>query len=396
MLDTLLVSIQQANNKDELLLLYDTAQTLLLHELDEGNQYNAIQQELGNLIGNPAFKFTESSTAIDKWALYRNNVAVSNASTSITLQQPVDTDGNVPTTNASIKMKKGAQVGELQGYIKDDNMLIMGQTLKTIANHKYRLTANRTGKSAVVLYDGTNVFSGSKGGLGDKYSNGVNQRVELVFTAKSTATSVGNRFISDKSGNWQVFGMSDFQVFDITEAENQGNASEAVNNLFTNKDPNGTITETVTQAEIDAAQALINKVTDPAKKAALQADLNKAQSQLDAKTAQAEAESEAREAVNNLFTNKDPNGTITGTMTQAEIDAAQALINKVTDPVKEEALQADLNNAQSQLDEKQAKLVAPTIHPFVQGDKYITGTVDPAAKRVAIYVNGTLIRYASV
>ncbi|EUJ39122.1 toxin Cry1Ac domain D-VI-related protein, partial [Listeria rocourtiae] len=142
------------------------------------------------------------------------------------------------------------------------------------------------------------------------------------------------------------------------QAEAESKAREAVNNLFTNKDPNGTITGTMTQAEIDAAQALINKVTDPAKKAALQADLNKAQSQLDTKVAQAEAESKAREAVNNLFTNKDPNGTITGTMTQAEIDAAQALINKVTDPAKKAALQADLNKAQSQLDAKVAQAEA--------------------------------------
>ncbi|MBC2079794.1 hypothetical protein HCA99_11265 [Listeria booriae] len=136
------------------------------------------------------------------------------------------------------------------------------------------------------------------------------------------------------------------------QAEAENKAREAVNNLFTNKDPNGNITNTMTQADIDAAQTLINKVTDPTKKAALQADLNKAQSQLDAKKAQAEAENKAREAVNNLFTNKNPNGTITGTMTQADIDAAQALINKVTDPTKKAALQADLNKAQSQLDAK--------------------------------------------
>ncbi|MBC1434776.1 hypothetical protein HB848_05420 [Listeria rocourtiae] len=139
------------------------------------------------------------------------------------------------------------------------------------------------------------------------------------------------------------------------QAEAENKAREAVNNLFTNKDPNGNITNTMTQADIDAAQALINKVTDPTKKAALQTDLNKAQSQLDAKKAQADAENKAREAVNNLFTNKDPNGTITGTMTQADIDAAQALINKVTDPTKKAALQADLNKAQSQLDAKKAQ-----------------------------------------
>ncbi|MBC6316661.1 toxin Cry1Ac domain D-VI-related protein, partial [Listeria grandensis] len=134
-----------------------------------------------------------------------------------------------------------------------------------------------------------------------------------------------------------------------TEAENK--AREAVNNLFTNKNPNGNITSTVTQADIDAAQALINKVTDPTKKAALQTDLNKAQDQLNDRTTQAEAENKAREAVNNLFTNKNPNGNITGTMTQADIDAAQALINKVTDPTKKAALQADLNKAQKQLND---------------------------------------------
>ncbi|MBC1435553.1 hypothetical protein HB848_09390, partial [Listeria rocourtiae] len=141
-----------------------------------------------------------------------------------------------------------------------------------------------------------------------------------------------------------------------TEAENK--AREAVNNLFTNKDPNGNITGTLTQANIDAAQALVNKVTDPTKKAELQADLNKAQAQLDAKTVQTEAENKAREAVNNLFTNKDPNGNITGTLTQANIDAAQALVNKVTDPAKKATLQADLNKAQAQLDAKTAQTEA--------------------------------------
>ncbi|MBC1459236.1 toxin Cry1Ac domain D-VI-related protein, partial [Listeria newyorkensis] len=161
---------------------------------------------------------------------------------------------------------------------------------------------------------------------------------------------------------------SDVKATDVYEskekalASNEGtsfaDASTAVNNLFTNKDPNGNIKSTLTQDEIDAAQALVNKVTDPTKKAALQADLNKAQAQLDAKTSQTEAENKAREAVNNLFTNKNPNGNITGTMTQADIDAAQALVNKVTDPTKKAALQADLNKAQAQLDAKTSQTEA--------------------------------------
>ncbi|MBC1459094.1 toxin Cry1Ac domain D-VI-related protein [Listeria newyorkensis] len=135
------------------------------------------------------------------------------------------------------------------------------------------------------------------------------------------------------------------------ELEAQNKAREAVNNLFTSKDPTGDAKAGLTQAEIDAAQALIDKVTDPAKKAELQADLDKAQAQLDARNAaELEAQNKAREAVNNLFTSKDPTGNIKTGLTQAEIDAAQALIDKVTDPAKKAELQADLDKAQAQLD----------------------------------------------
>ncbi|MBC2168237.1 hypothetical protein HCB26_16805 [Listeria booriae] len=57
-----------------------------------------------------------------------------------------------------------------------------------------------------------------------------------------------------------------------------------------------------------------------------------------------------RETVNNLFENKDPKGAITSNLTQANIDAAQALVNTVTDVVEKAALQKDLNQAQKLLD----------------------------------------------
>ncbi|MBC1794107.1 putative mucin/carbohydrate-binding domain-containing protein [Listeria booriae] len=57
-----------------------------------------------------------------------------------------------------------------------------------------------------------------------------------------------------------------------------------------------------------------------------------------------------RETVNNLFENKDPKGAITSNLTQANIDAAQALVNTVTDMVEKAALQKDLNQAQKLLD----------------------------------------------
>lgn len=195
--------------------------------------------------------------------------------------------------------------------------------------------------------------------------------LEKGTTIKIEQTMANEGTSGYSSLKWKTPGKttySDVQVTDVYEskekalASNEGalfdEASKAVNNLFINKDPNSNITDTLKQADIDAAQALVNKVVDPTEKAALQANLNKAQSQLDAKTAQAEAENKAREAVNNLFTSKDPNGKITSTMTQSDVDAAQALINKVTDPTKKAALQADLDKAQNQLDDKTSQAEA--------------------------------------
>ncbi|WP_252371116.1 immunoglobulin-like domain-containing protein, partial [Listeria newyorkensis] len=146
------------------------------------------------------------------------------------------------------------------------------------------------------------------------------------------------------------------------EKEAQDKAREAVNNLFENKEPNGTITTGITQADITNAQNLINQVTDADKKAALQADLEKAKTQLADKEAQAQAEKEAqdkaREAVNNLFENKDPNGNITVGLTQEDITNTQNLINQVTDADKKAALQADLEKAKTQLADKEAQAQA--------------------------------------
>ncbi|MBC1212181.1 hypothetical protein HB815_14740, partial [Listeria booriae] len=131
-------------------------------------------------------------------------------------------------------------------------------------------------------------------------------------TIKLEQTIANENGIGSSSLRWSTpsqSAYSDVKVTDVYESKDKAlaanggttfeEAREAVNNLFINKDPNGNITGTMTQADIDATQTLINKVTDPTKKAALQADLGKAQSQLDAKTSQAEAENKAREAVNN-------------------------------------------------------------------------------------------------
>ncbi|MBC1230815.1 hypothetical protein HB816_10185 [Listeria booriae] len=136
------------------------------------------------------------------------------------------------------------------------------------------------------------------------------------------------------------------------EVQAQDKAREAVNNLFENKDPKGKITDSLTQAEIDVAQGLVDQVKDTTQKAELQKDLDEAQKQL---TAKKEAEEKTRQAaaeaaLKALFYGNDVNGTIKDTTNQAAIDNVQGLIDVVTDPIIKAALQKDLDHAQALLD----------------------------------------------
>ncbi|MBC1287421.1 hypothetical protein HB818_16820, partial [Listeria booriae] len=141
------------------------------------------------------------------------------------------------------------------------------------------------------------------------------------------------------------------------EVQAQDKAREAVNNLFENKDPKGKITDSLTQAEIDVAQGLVDQVKDTTQKAELQKDLDEAQKQLTAKkeAEEKEAEEAAKKAVDELFQdNKPATGAINDTTNQDAIDAAQDFINQVTDADKKAALQKDLDKAQELLDAKLA------------------------------------------
>ncbi|KGL42421.1 hypothetical protein DUK53_10885 [Listeria sp. SHR_NRA_18] len=132
-------------------------------------------------------------------------------------------------------------------------------------------------------------------------------------------------------------------------------AEASVKDLFNNGDVEGTIKDTTDQATIDKAQESINKVTDPAKKADLQKNLDEAQKQLnDRNNAAAEkVRQEAAEAnVKDLFNDGNVDGTIKDTTNQEAIDKAQEAVNKVTDPTKKAELQKDLDEAKKQLEAK--------------------------------------------
>ncbi|EUJ32461.1 toxin Cry1Ac domain D-VI-related protein [Listeria cornellensis] len=222
-------------------------------------------------------------------------------------------------------------------------------------------------------------------------------------------------------------------------------ALDATNNLFISNDPVNNIKTTTDQAAVDAAQSLVNLVTDASQKAALQKDIDKAQQQLTDsiikwvttakfnpiftddttitgtgtpntmarivlylagekyadKTVNIDATGKfstdstgwvcynkagsvltgvttvqianlsgarvgdqtktfdsvnvlshyqlALDATNNLFISNDPANHIKGTTDQAAVDAAQALVNLVTDASQKAALQKDIDKAQAEI-----------------------------------------------
>ncbi|KGL37442.1 hypothetical protein BMT55_09015 [Listeria newyorkensis] len=169
----------------------------------------------------------------------------------------------------------------------------------------------------------------------------------------------------------------------------QDAAEKAVKELFSNDNPaSNAIKDTTNQAAIDSARAAVQKVTDPAKKAALTADLDKAQNLLDAKKA---AQDAADKAVNELFNNNNPANTIKDATNQKAIDDAKTAIEKVTDADKKAALQKDLDKAQQQLNDRNTIILAiPQLNPMTEADTVFSGKLDVSQYNpgtIRIYIN---------
>ncbi|MBC2318145.1 hypothetical protein HCC18_14950 [Listeria booriae] len=180
----------------------------------------------------------------------------------------------------------------------------------------------------------------------------------------------------------------------VAEKARQEAALKAVNELFNSDQPSTDAIKGITNQEaIDAAQKLVDAVTNPIVKAALQKDLDRAQELLDARNAVDAAEKARQEAalkaVNELFNSDNPStDAIKDTTTQATIDAAQKLIDAVTDPAVKAELQKDLNRAQELLNERLATIGTITPADFlIGGDKYVTGTFTGSVAKVSLLVN---------
>ncbi|EUJ22444.1 hypothetical protein PGRAN_13213, partial [Listeria grandensis FSL F6-0971] len=175
-----------------------------------------------------------------------------------------------------------------------------------------------------------------------------------------TYTSSNSNIITvDASGSWQAkaTGTATITVtpnantglaktISVTVTANAADVAQtAVNDLFISDNPANHIKDTTTQAKVDA-------VTDATKKAELQTYVDKAQTELNARTAEAERVAAATTSVNDLFLSDNPANHIKDTTTQAKIDAAQTKVDAVTDTTKKAELQTYVDKAQTELDDK--------------------------------------------
>ncbi|MBC1561613.1 immunoglobulin-like domain-containing protein [Listeria booriae] len=147
----------------------------------------------------------------------------------------------------------------------------------------------------------------------------------------------------------------------LNKAKTQLNATIAVKALFNNDNVAETIKSATTQGTIDSAKALVGVVTNAEKKTELEAQIAEAQRQLDAKAEQAVEQARqdvAKKAVEGLFNNNDVTGTIKDSTTQDAINNAKELVAAITDTAKKAELEAQLAEAQKQVDAKTAEAAA--------------------------------------
>ncbi|MBC1561615.1 immunoglobulin-like domain-containing protein [Listeria booriae] len=147
----------------------------------------------------------------------------------------------------------------------------------------------------------------------------------------------------------------------LKKAQEQLNATNAVKGLFNNDNVAGTIKTATTQVSINDAKVLVGVVTNTAKKTELEGQIAEAQKQLDAKLAQVEEQARqeaATNAVKELFNSNDVTGTIKDSTNQDAINNAKELVAAITDTAKKAELEAQLAEAQKQVDAKTAEAAA--------------------------------------
>ncbi|MBC2370358.1 hypothetical protein HBP99_17295, partial [Listeria booriae] len=167
-------------------------------------------------------------------------------------------------------------------------------------------------------------------------------------------------------------------------------ADDSVKALFNNGDTTGTIKDTTDQKAIDAAKQKVSAVTDPTKKAELEANIAKAQQQLDDKNIADKAQQTlATYLVNQLYKDATPTtDTLNNGVTQAAINNAAAEVNKVQDATVKADLTAKVNRAQELFNAQNVAKGVISPAAYTPGSTVITGVFTGDVARATLTVNG--------
>ncbi|WP_458353274.1 toxin Cry1Ac domain D-VI-related protein [Peribacillus frigoritolerans] len=165
---------------------------------------------------------------------------------------------------------------------------------------------------------------------------------------------------------------------DLTDAKNK------VEDLFTD-DKFDTLEETTDQGAIDEAQEAVNKLPESAEKDRLQDLLDKAKDLLDKKEQAEKDLADAKNKVEDLFTD-DKFDTLEETTDQGAIDEAQEAVNKLPESTEKDRLQDLLDKAKDLLDKDVTAPNAPKLNEVTTNSKEVTGSGEPEAN-VTVTIN---------
>ncbi|MEY9865528.1 endo-alpha-1,4-polygalactosaminidase (GH114 family) [Peribacillus sp. B2I2] len=165
---------------------------------------------------------------------------------------------------------------------------------------------------------------------------------------------------------------------DLNDAKNK------VEDLFTD-DKFDTLKGSTDQGAVDEAQDTVNKLPEGPEKDRLQDLVDKAQDLLNKKEQAEKDLADAKDKVENLFTD-DKFDTLEGTTDQGAIDEAQEAVNKLPEGAEKDRLQDLLNKAEDLLDKDITAPNAPKLNEVTTNSKEVTGSGEPEAN-VTVTIN---------
>ncbi|MFD9626510.1 toxin Cry1Ac domain D-VI-related protein, partial [Peribacillus muralis] len=169
------------------------------------------------------------------------------------------------------------------------------------------------------------------------------------------------------------------------QAEKELNdAKNKVEEMFTD-DKFDTLNGSTDQEAIDEAKEAVNKLPAGPEKERLEDLLNNAQDLLNKKEQVEKELNDAKNKVEDLFTD-DKFDTLKETTDQGAIDAAQEAVNKLAEGAEKERLQDLLNKAENLLDKDITAPNAPKLNGVTTNSKEVSGSGEPEAN-VTVTIN---------